>query len=148
MKMPPASDASIDLQGNLEDAILRCDDLNALYGLLEKQAMVAAPSTKLDTHLRRLIDKPLPHLTAAVLRVYRHTGSNDLSLHETAASYLTLRCYDGDWYDETINSIGWANELLAGDRQSPLVTAYKQLLTEAEEQGHGELLEFCRGYVR
>ena len=148
MKMPPASRASINVQSNLEDAILRCNDVNTLYELLDKQATVAAPSAKLDAHLRTFIDEPVPHLTAAVFRVYRHTGSRDLTLHEAAAAYLTLRCYDGDWYDETINSIGWANELLGDGSQSPLVSAYQELLTEADDQGHDDLLEFCQGYRR
>jgi len=148
MKMPPASGANINVQSSLEDAILGCNDVSTLHELLEKQATVAAPSAKLDAHLRTFVDKPVPHLTAAVFRVYRHTGSRDLTLHEAAAAYLTLRCYNGDWYDETINSIGWANELLDDGSKSPLVTAYQELLTEAADQGHDDLLEFCHGYGR
>ena len=148
MKMPPATGASIDLQSSLEDLILRCEDPNALRELLYKQATVATPSARLDAHLRKLIDEPVPHLTAAAFRVHRYTGSTDLTLHEAAASYLTLQSYDGDWYDETINSIGWANELLAEGSQSPLVSAYQKLVAEAGDQGHDELLEFCRSYSR
>jgi hypothetical protein len=148
MKLPASSGDSIDLQSRLEDAILECDDVNTLTELLDKQATIAAPSTRLDAHLRKLLKEPVPHLTAAIFRVYRHTDSGGANLQEAAASYLTLSCYDGDWYDETINSIGWANDLLADGRQSPLVTAYQQLLTEADEQAHDELLEFCRSYAR
>jgi hypothetical protein len=148
MKMPTTLGSSIDVQGSLEEAILACTDMAALYELLDKQAMVAAPSDKLDSYLRRFIDAPVPYLTAKVFRVYRHTASKDLSLHAAAASYLSVSCYDGDWYDETINSIGWANELLSEGSDSPLVTAYRNLIVEAEEQGHDELLKFCGGYSR
>lgn len=146
--MLPAKGASIDLQGSLEEAILHCKDLSELSGLLHKQAMVAAPSAKLDVHLRTFIDNPVPHLTALVFRVYRHTGSKDAVLHKAAASYLSLRCYNGDWYDETINSIGWANELIAASLTSPLTLAYTDFIVEAERAGDQGLLDFCNGYAR
>lgn len=136
------------MQRSLEDAILQCDDQRRFHELLGKLASIGAPSAKLDDYLRQLIDNPLPHLTAAVLRVYRYTGSSDLSLHEAAAHYLTIGSYDGDWYDEAINSIGWANELVAAGTASPLVTAYQELLTQADKCSHEELLKFCQSYSR
>lgn len=148
MKMPPASSASIDVQRGLEEAIFRCGDLHTLRELLDRQANIAAPSAKLDAHLRRFIDKPTPHLTAAVFRIYRYSGNTDVALHEAAAGYLSVRCYDGDWYDETINSIGWANELVIDGSRSPLVPAYRNLLQDAAERSHNDLLDFCYSYGR
>lgn len=148
MKMPPVSGTNIDLQSSLEDAILRCDEMYALCDLLDKQATVAAPSPKLDAHLRKFIEQPVPYLTAAVFRLYRYTGSSDLVLHEAAAAYLNIRCYDGDWHDETINSIGWANDLLANGSESPLLAAYRELLRDAEARGQQDLLAFCHSYTR
>jgi hypothetical protein len=144
----PTKGPTIDLQGSLERAILACDDEGALIDLLDDQAFVSPPSERLDGFLRRHIVHPLPFLTAKVFRVYRHTGSQDLAVHEAAASYLNIAAYDGEWYDETINSIGWANELLAAGSASPLVDRYRQFLDQVEEQDHQELREFCRGYER
>jgi hypothetical protein len=138
----------IDLQGTLEEAILVCCDERRLWDLLDQQAFVAAPSARLDAYLRKYIEHPVPFLTAKVLRVYRHTGSEDRDIQKAAASYLNINAYDGEWYDETINSIGWANELLSAGSDSPLVAAYREFLQQVEEQGHEELLEFCRGYER
>ena len=90
----------------------------------------------------------MPFLTAKVLRVYRHNGSEDPDIQEAAASYLSIGAYDGEWYDEAINSIGWANELLSEKSDSPLVAAYRRFLMQIEEADHQELLEFCRGYER
>ena len=136
----------VDLQGTLEEAILACRDERQLWDLLDQQAFVAAPSARLDAHLRKYIDHPVPFLTAKVLRIYRHTGSENRDIHQAAASYLNINAYDGEWYDETINSIGWANELLSERLESPLVAAYHEFLRQVEDQGHLELLEFCRGH--
>ena len=146
-RLPP-NPASIDLQRRLEEAIIECTDEAALYGLLDQHSSAAAPSTRLDRHLRQFIDTPQPGLTAAILRLYRNTGSDNVDIQMAAAAYLTVGCYDGPWYDETIISIGWANELMQDADQSPLVVAYKNLLHEIDELQHQELMEFCEGYLR
>lgn len=140
--------ASIDVQSRLENAIIKCTDEPALYRLLDQHSSAAAPSARLDQNLRQFIDTPQPGLTAAVLRLYRNTGCRDVDIEGAAAAYLTVSCYDGPWYDETIISIGWANELMQEGDQSPLVSAYERLLNEIEELQHQELQEFCEGYRR
>jgi hypothetical protein len=142
------TERQIDLQSTLEEAILACRDERQLWDLLDQQSFVAAPSARLDAYLRKYIEHPVPFLTAKILRVYRHTGSEDRDIQKAAASYLNVDAYDEEWYDETINSIGWANELLIEGSDSPLVAAYREFLQQVEEGGHQELLEFCRGYER
>jgi hypothetical protein len=144
----PSNPASIDLQSRLENAIINCTDEPALYRLLDQHSSAAAPSARLDHHLRQFINSPQPGLTAAVLRLYRNTGHRDVDIEKAAASFLKVSYYDGPWYDETIISIGWANELMEEGEDSPLVSAYEGLLEEIEELKHQELREFCEGYQR
>jgi len=138
----------IDLSSSLEEAIFACREETTLWGLLDQLAFTAAPSAKLDAHLRKYIEQPVPFLTAKVLRVYRYTGSTDPDIQEAAAFYLNIGAYDGEWYDEAINSIGWANELLSEKSDAPLVAAYQDFLRQIEEADHQDLLEFCQGYER
>lgn len=146
MRLPPATNESVDLTSALEQQILSCEDTPALCELLDTQAATAAPSAKLDAHLRRHLDHPVPLVTSKVLQVYRCTGCDDADILEAAAAYLRVSLYNAEWYDETITSIGWANEHLADGTVSPLTVAYADFVQEAEREGDDELLEFCRGY--
>lgn len=148
MSLQSTSGRPFDLQAKLEDAIIQCSDVPALYDLLNQQAAVAAPSARLQRHLSKLIVDPVPGLTAEVFRVFQHTGCDDAAIQAAAAKYLTLSHYKGDWYDETIRAIGWANELKRDGAKSPLIPAYEELIVEAEATGEHDLLAFCDRYER
>jgi len=140
----PQNTNGIDLAGSLEHQIISCVDKFRLCELLEVQAFTDAPSARLDTYLRRYLKRPVPFLTAHVLKVYRYTGSGNAEIHEAAATYLDMRLYNAEWYDETIASIGWAIEHLEDGTSSPLTVAYEAFLEEATRAGDQDLLDFCR----
>lgn len=145
MSLPPYKGQNIDVGASLENAILACEDLFELRELLYELTLVSEHTEKTDGFLRDLLCRPVPGLTCRVLDVFRHEDAVDEQLHRLAAGFLTLPCFQSEWYDETISAICWAADHLKAEKRSPLTMAYEAFVHDAEADGGEEdILRFCR----